>query len=184
MPPVQSGTPEQPSHGTPVRTILVFIVIVLILGGLWIFWKGSSVSVRYDDQGNAITQAARGKFAPGFPKELLLDSNAVPEESYTIAYDKISQRMPVARYISSKKYNDTIVGYRQLVLDGGWTITKDASQFERPVTNFTAMKDAASVNITLTLGAEDAAQVEIAYLVSSAPAGTSAAPVATTSSGY
>lgn len=157
-------TTSMPEHHSKQGVLWSIIIIILvIMGALWFLGGGMEGNVSYDDQGNKITQAGAGALIDGFPAELLLEQDATIETSYAIDYTGAGERMPVARYTSTMQYNETIGGYRQLLIEQGWTVLKDGSIDEVPVTNFVAMRGEERVNITLTLQSDGKPTVEIAY---------------------
>ena len=105
----------------------------------------------------------RPRLIAGFPAELLLEQDAVIDTSYSIEYGAQGMVMPVARYTSKLGFNQSVDGYRRLLVEKGWLIGKDGTVDEVPVTNFFATKDGAEVNITLSLQSAGNAVVEIAY---------------------
>ncbi len=141
----------------------IIIIILVIIGALWFLSTKEGSNVTYDEQGNAITQAPEGQLATGFPKELLLEQDAVIQMSYVIAYATRGEQMPVARYESKLGFNQTVDGYRRLLIEQGFVIGKDGTIDEVPVTNFSATKDTAEVNVTITLQSAGNAFVEVAY---------------------
>ncbi len=141
--------------------VVVFIVILLALA----FWlAGTRPSVRYDDAGNMITDAVPGQVVSGFPSELLREPNAVIEGSYSIAYEAEGKEMPYVRYASAESYAQNVMVFRAILQEKGWTILKDASVEELPVTNFYATRDGAETNIMLTQNVDGAVTVQISYI--------------------
>ncbi len=144
-----------------VIMVVVFIVILLVLA----FWLADmKPSVRYDDAGNMITDAAAGEIVAGFPVELLRESGVMVEGSYSIAYEAEGKEMPYARYASAETYAQNVTAFRALLQEKGWTILRDASADEVPVTNFYATKDAAETNIMLTQNGDGSVTVQISYI--------------------
>ncbi len=72
--------------------------------------------------------------------------------------------MPYARYASAESYAQNVRLFRALLQETGWTILKDASVDEVPVTNFYASKDAAETNIMLTQNGDGTVTVQISYI--------------------
>ena len=161
--PPQTMAPMPEHHGKQGVLWSIIIIILVIMGALWYLGGGMTGGVSYDDQGNKITQAEAGKLIDGFPADLLLEQDAMIETSYAVDYTRTGVRMPVARYTSTLQYHETIDGYRRLLVAGGWTVLKDGSIDEVPVTNFAAMRGSEEVNITLTLQSDGKPTVEIAY---------------------
>ena len=165
-PPQQAPMEEHQGHKGILWSIL--IIVLVIVGALWFLGKGTRSGVWYDENGNKVTEAPAGQLISGFPTELILEQDASIEKSYVTDYANAGQRMPVARYTSSMNFNQVVDDYRRLLIAQGWTILKDGSIDEVPVTNFSATRGSETANITLTLQNDGMAEVEIAYSVPAA----------------
>ncbi|MDQ5927737.1 MAG: hypothetical protein QG633_175 [Patescibacteria group bacterium] len=164
-------SPMQPAPSMPaVEThkqrngIIMVVVFILILLALAFWFADMKPSVRYDDAGNMITDAAPGVVVAGFPTELLRESGVIIEGSYSIAYETEGKEMPYARYTSAESYAQNVRLFRALLQETGWTILRDGSVDEVPVTNFYASKDAAEANIMLTQNGNGSVTVQISYI--------------------
>lgn len=164
-------SPMSPAPSTPVvethkqrNGIIMVVVFILILLALAFWLADMKPSLRYDDAGNVITDAAPGTVVAGFPSELLREAGVTIEGSYSIAYEAEGKEMPYARYTSAESYAQNVRLFRALLQETGWTILKDASVDEVPVTNFYASKDAAETNIMLTQNGDGTVTVQISYI--------------------
>ncbi len=164
-------SPMPPAPSTPVvethkqrNGIIMVVVFILILLALAFWLADMKPSLRYDDAGNVITDAAPGTVVAGFPSELLREAGVTIEGSYSIAYEAEGKEMPYARYTSAESYAQNVRLFRALLQETGWTILKDASVDEVPVTNFYASKDAAETNIMLTQNGDGTVTVQISYI--------------------
>lgn len=160
----QGGAPL-PAERTSHRTLIITIVVLLALLGLalW-FTKMSGPETTYDDAGNPIYHVDAGKLVAEFPKELLLEQDAVIENSYMIAYKNGAGDMPYAEYTSAKTFFENVSEYRRLLQAQGWVIQKDGVETETAGTNFYAVKEGATVNIVLSENADKTVAVKIAYI--------------------
>lgn len=164
-------SPMPPAPSTPVvethkqrKGIIMVVVFILILLALAFWLADMKPSLRYDDAGNVITDAAPGTVIAGFPTELLRESGVMIEGSYSIAYETEGKEMPYARYTSGESYAQNVSGFRALLQEKGWVILKDGSVDEIPVTNFYASKDAAETNIMVTQNSDGTVTVQISYI--------------------
>lgn len=163
--PAQMSPQTPPIEGRKQRTGIIAVVVLIIVLLVLALWLASTKpAIRYDDAGNVITDAASGQVVPGFPSELLREPNAVIEGSYSIAYEAEGKDMPYVRYVSADSYAQNIMVFRAILQEKGWTILRDASVDEVPVTNFYASRDGAETNIMLTQGDGGVVTVQISYI--------------------
>lgn len=161
---VQNGMMQPPLHHSskPLRIFLVILVVILVGWGLFVLLNQKAVT--YDDQGNPITTADAGTLVSGFPEALLaFEPNAAISESFRIDYLNKNQSLPFARYTSAKTYQENIDGFKTLLQEQAWAVTKQGSILETPVTNFYAVKEKEQLNITLTQNEDSTVTVQIAY---------------------
>lgn len=163
--PQASPMPQTPKHSyRPIVVSVVVLIALIILG--FLFMRAGSRPAAYDDAGNPVYKAPDGKLIEGFPEELLLEQDAVIEESSRIDYNERGENLPYAQYTSRKPYAENINEYRFLLQDQGWTILKDGAWQEMPSTNFYAQRgEAEFVNIALTPKQDGTTKVQIAYSV-------------------
>jgi hypothetical protein len=148
----------------PLRIFLTILVVILVGWGLFVLFNQLSTAVTYDDQGNPITTAKVGVLIDGFPEALLsFEPDVAIAESFRIDYINQDVSLPFARYTSAKTYAENIDGFRVLLQDQEWAVTKQGSTLETPVTNFYAVKEKEQVNITLTQNEDGTVTVQIAY---------------------
>ena len=75
-------------------------------------------------QGTVPTYAPQGQLVSGFPKELILDSNAQLQGSYAVTYSS-STNQYTAQWISSMTMNDLFLLYKEYFLVKRWTISNE-----------------------------------------------------------
>lgn len=161
----QGGMVQQPAHKSSHRTVIVAVVVLLALLSLalW-FIKSTKPATTYDDAGNPISHVKTGNLVAEFPRELLLEQDAVIENSYMIAYQNGAGNMPYAQYTSQKNFFENVSEYRRLLQAQGWVIQKDGDEEAVGGTNFYATKENAIANIVLTENQDKTVTVKVTYL--------------------
>lgn len=104
--------------------VWVGVVVVVIAVGAWVFLRTNPGA------GNPAPQAAanplpvyapQGQLVPQFPKNLILDSNAVISGSYSIGYASTTNQY-TAQYNSSSTVTSLYNEYQSFLSQNGWTI--------------------------------------------------------------
>ncbi len=105
------------------RQLAIILVAVAIFSVL--FFAGY---LRYSKKPIAPVYAPKGELIAGFPKELILDSKAKLDESYTINYDKNTDQY-TADYNSDESMLGLFSEYTDYFKQNGWTITNETTKY-------------------------------------------------------
>ena len=132
---------------------VVIIIIVAVLVGVYFFLDTGRSSGDSVDLGNGreLIRTRNGDIVKDFPNNLLFEDTDSIEivDSFQINYDGGASQ-PVVKYASSKNLLDNIVAVRKELVDDGWFIVKEANPDEGSVTNFYAVRNSESVNVTFS----------------------------------
>jgi hypothetical protein len=101
--------------------VWVGIIVVIIAVILFIFWKPGSWSPANVPQGTP-AYAPQGQLASGFPQNLILDTGAALQSSYSINYST-STNQYTAQWDSSSTPQSLLSKYDAYLPANGWTIT-------------------------------------------------------------
>ena len=138
---------------------LALVVVLILLGG-WYFFLRKDVEVIAP--GTELTRARAGRVISDFPREFILEPQAVVEESYSINYSNEGIRYPVVRYRSSRNLAQNVADFRRILDEGEWVIYRRASAGETPITFFYATKGEAKLNVSFETR-EDGLFVNVSY---------------------
>ncbi|MEK7579385.1 MAG: hypothetical protein AAB460_02545 [Patescibacteria group bacterium] len=153
--------PEQKkSHGLLWSLI---ILVILVLVGYWLLTMDKGILT--DGAGNPLSVAPEGQVVEEFPSDLLIDPSPTITGSYTIYYRDRGETMPYVEYTSDETYEENIIAFRAMLLDDGWTITKEGDP-ALEVSNIYAIRgenDSETVNVTFSHMADGKTKVQISY---------------------
>ncbi|MCR4274582.1 MAG: hypothetical protein NUW02_00820 [Candidatus Campbellbacteria bacterium] len=160
---VSGGMPTQGHHMKPLRVFLIILLIILIGWGLFALLNKQPVAPVEEEKDYTSEVAEQGQIIAGFPQELLPEEGVTIGTSAKLTYTNRNEQLPTVEYVSAKTLEENIALFKNLLTTQGWTIVKEATPTENPVTNFYATKDGNDVNITLSSGATGV-KVHIAYV--------------------
>lgn len=107
------------------RTKEIFLIIVVLLAVAFLgflAWTRKSVP-----SGPLPVYAPEGKLAHGFPKELILDANAVVRRSYSIDYGKANTNQKTANFTSNLTLLEIFERYKSYFKSNGWITREDVN---------------------------------------------------------
>jgi hypothetical protein len=133
-------------------------VVVVILAVILIFvWKPTSKPAGAP----APVYAPQGQLTPQFPKQLILDTSAAVNGSYSIGYSS-STNQYTAEFNSSSSMATEYASYKQYFSSNGWTLTNDITKYptSRGLYASNASADAAIGIVSVGSGS----QVTISYV--------------------
>lgn len=155
---------SQPSHKKPLRIFLIILVVILVAWGVYaLFQKQTTVGPLEEERDYTVQTAEQGQLIGSFPKELIPEEGVVIDASSELDYTNREEQLPTAEYVSAKTLDENITLFKNLLTEQGWTIVKEATPTETPVTNFYATKAENDVNITLFVTGSTV-RVHIAYV--------------------
>ena len=114
---------ETPSNFSEFNVALVVLALILVAGGAYYYFS------RNLNSGELNANRASGEFVSGFPKEYILESGIVPEESALITFPGDSNKLWNASYVSKLSPENIISSYESLFTFAGCEITQKTSSF-------------------------------------------------------
>jgi hypothetical protein len=153
----------QPPSRMPLRWLIAIVVIAaLLVGGVWyrnMHRAGGGAALK----DATLTRASAGTVTSSFPKSLLPETGAVPQESYAIDYQS-GVKLAEATYRSGKNLSENITMFRSALAMDGWSILRDPNPKAGVPASFYAKKGKAETTITFT---DDAGAIKVtaAYTV-------------------
>jgi hypothetical protein len=109
----------------PKKTwVWVGVAVVIIAAGVWVFSlvnPGTQSSAPQGTSNPVPVYAPQGQLIPEFPKNLILDNNAVISGSYSIGYASTTNQY-TAQYDSSSTVSALFKEYQSFLPQNGWTI--------------------------------------------------------------
>jgi hypothetical protein len=150
------------SRSSAGMKVLWVIIIIIVLGGIWYFYRQNKETVTQVSPDQTLTTASDGKTVSAFPQDLLIEKNVKIQNSF--ALDSKNNQQPVVTYTSGLSLDQNITSFREYLSGNGWTITHEADPNAAPIF-FYAEKGNAQVNINF---AQNNGQVvvTIAYVTS------------------
>jgi len=100
--------------------MIVGIVVVVLGIALIATWKAPQPSD--STSGPAATYAPQGQLTPQFPKELVLDTSATIDQSYSLNYASDTNQY-TADWASDNAPNNVLNDYQTYFTSAGWTIS-------------------------------------------------------------
>jgi hypothetical protein len=104
---------------------VVVLVVVLAIIGIWYFYAHRSHGVASVPKGTPVF-AEQGQVVQGFPKELILDSNALVTGSYSVAFASSSNQYTV-EWNSSSSMASLFASYKDYFTKSNWTVTNSST---------------------------------------------------------
>ncbi len=147
-------THQEGSKAVLIKVGVVVVALAAIAGGYLLSRPGQP--------SYTVTQAAKGEVVAGFPNGLIVEKDAVIENSYSLAYPDGNLNQPVVTYASNWPMVQNVVQFGSYLKANGWAITHVANPMAQ-TTFYYADKDNASVNITLATEAGKV-KVTISYI--------------------
>lgn len=120
--------------GSKTKTTVWIVVAAAVLAA--IIWYAASRNTaqppvapeQATQTPGSVTYAPTGQLAPGFPRDLILDSHAAVSGSYSINYSSTTNQY-TASWTSSSSMLSLYGAYKQYFSAKGWTITNDDTQY-------------------------------------------------------
>jgi len=145
--------------------ISAVIIIIAVGASVLIFyfknWRGPAVSPGTPPK---VVLAPKGSLAEGFPSELVLDTSAAIEESYSTNYDTgLSQKTAV--FSSDKSIRDLFLLYRDYFIKAGWSLTEVKINPTGNAVEFYGKKRMAELSVAITKKDTGGSKISTSYLI-------------------
>lgn len=104
------------------KIVLTVLALILLAGGAYLIW-GRLAS------GEPRVTIVKGDYAPGFPKQYILEDGVVPTESAFTTYPGETKKFWSASYVSALSPREIISKYHNILGFLGANITQETSSF-------------------------------------------------------
>lgn len=138
----------------------VIVVIALVAGAAWYIYGVMGKPTT----GPLAVHAPVGQLIPGFPPELILDSAAQPDNSYSINYSS-STNQYTAEWNSSSSLASLYAEYQNYAKANGWTVTNQADGPTFKGIYATNASSSAAVNVVITSRTDGSSEVTVSYIM-------------------
>lgn len=105
--------------------IVIIILTIVIAGGIYMVKSGNPLFLKYFG-GKSIaptsTMVALGEVVKGFPKELILTTDAKIERSTTSRFEESKRTLVSVSYQTESKLNDLFAGYLNYFADNNFNV--------------------------------------------------------------
>jgi hypothetical protein len=143
----ENNKPES-NKKTLISSLIVLVILAAIAGG-YLYYQSQLLYTT--------TQASQGEIVADFPTDLIVEKNAVIQNSYSLAYKTGNLNQPVVTYISNWSMYQNVAQFGTYLKNNGWAITHEADLLSNNIFYY-ANKDSNDVNITF---ATEAGKVKV-----------------------
>lgn len=170
---VMDGGGSGKSHHKPLKILLIILVVIIAAWGVYVVFNKQPVGSDLPEESVEVSDSLDGGIVSEFPKELLPTSEITILNSDVLEYPDSGRRLSNVSFTMNVSFGGAVGFYKTLLLDGGWTITRDASVEETPTTFFSAVRGdgleddgtiSESVNVSVT-STDSGVKVQVAYVL-------------------
>ena len=139
---------------------VVVVVLGVVVALVWPRSKPSGPTT--STNGPAPVYAPQGQLTPEFPKQLILDSAAAVNQSYSIGYSS-STNQYTAQFNTSSSVATLYASYKKYLPANGWTITNDIAKYAQSRGIYAS--NASSDVMVAILAQGSGSQVTVTYII-------------------